>query len=263
MDQRKLDVMLELDRRGELPARQAEVLAELKSRGVIQMTEAAQGGAADPGFPGPDPAGAAGTVHPGRAALASILGLSLPSAETPGVESSVPRDEGAGVLDYLGALPGIAQALDIKDMVTQGVEPSDQFPYFSLPQSISDRRELGDEMLGYGEMLVGGPVAGRAVAAGGRVAAEFAPDIAGGLLGGSVGGSFIPGLGHMAGSRMGARAAADLFKRGKGIRSRVVKALKGNRRGSAPIEKTDLPSDVGSNAERHAQLVRELLEAAQ
>jgi hypothetical protein len=105
-----------------------------------------------------------------------------------------------------------------------------------------------------GQMVAQG--AGKASMAGGRMAKEFAPDRAGAALGGALGGTALPWLGHVAGAKLGARYAANAFGRGKGIRSRTSTALKGVRKGSAPVETIKKP---GMSAAEHAERVQRML----
>ena len=197
--------------------------------------------------------GAGGSGADDPVSSASVVGGRLPSR---GFSTALPPedvrsvvDEAPGVMDFIGALPIIAQALDVKDLVTQGFGPGGV-----LPESITERRELGNRMTDIGALVAAGPAAGAGVKVAGRVAREFAPDAAGGLLGGTVGGSFLPGLGTVAGARLGARAAANTMGRGRGALSRTRRAIKGTPRGSSPTT-----AENAGSAGDHAASVRDLI----
>lgn len=126
-----------------------------------------------------------------------------------------------------------------------------------------DEVDLGDAAI---SALLGGaaPGAGRAVGAGamgaGRLAREFAPDLAGGILGGSIGHSTLPGFGALGGFFLGSRGAAGIMGRTGTTRQRAAKAIRGRRRGSEPQPAVNRsPDAIQRNAEREARLRRELM----
>jgi hypothetical protein len=266
MDNRKLELMLELERRGDLPPDKALILNELRARGAVPEV------AADSGFPGPGDdvrPGMAGAgsdaAFPDGAGLAALAALSNASNQEPGIQAAPPGRQGEaeelpGLLDFLGAHFSVAptdELMAAPDMIAMlmggGGTVSD--PEF---------RDTRQSLVEGGAMAAATPAAMLAGKAGlggaGRIAREFLPDIAGGIAGGAAGTSVGGPVGGLAGARVGHRLAANAFGRGRGIVARTAKAVKGAAKlGSKPVAKAAVSGKAGSNAARHARLVRKLL----
>ncbi len=96
------------------------------------------------------------------------------------------EEEDPGILSRAGSALGefVAKpALDLRDIVQQGVQPSEQFPYFRLPESVGERAESTSATARQiAPFAVGGPAGGAFAAGAGGVARR----IGGEALGASI-----------------------------------------------------------------------------
>ena len=128
------------------------------------------------------------TVEQAKAELAKRGNTARPGRQ-PGITPDQARDELARREGQGGSLLGKAAGavgefvakpfLDARDVIQQGVQPSEQFPYFRLPESVGERSESTSET-GRNIAAFASP------AAGGAIGAQLATQAGRGLLGRAV-----------------------------------------------------------------------------
>ena len=120
------------------------------------------------------------------------LGVGASQPATPasaGAPAPDPQQAPASEGSFWDYVPIVSQARDVRDVMQQGFEPSDQFPYFKMPQSVSDRQERRDVVTDVGGAVVSGGTGGMVGAT--RMAAK-------GLIPRMVGSGIGTGIGEAA-----------------------------------------------------------------